>query len=778
MDHRTFADLEFGKVLELIAGLAATVYGRERALSLRPLDGISLAGDAFARIGECNTVLSGEPGFAIPSIEDIRPNLESARIPGSMLDPKDLLRIAEALQNTARLKQRIVAWADKAPLLAQEAGGIADFRSVIDPIFRCIDTQGTVRDQASSELAQNRVQQREIRNRIIEKLQAILRGQERNAVEDELVVLRDGRYVIPVRADFRKNVKGIAIDYSKTRTTVFVEPFAVVEWNNELRRRIVQEQEEIERILRLLTESVTRRRTEIENALAVLAEIDGLFARARFMSEVNGICPQWNRGGGCMVVAGRHPLLAWRCAKPVVAQTFSIEPDIKGLLLTGPNAGGKTVCLKMMGLLQLLAQSGIPIPAGEGTRLPFHREIYTDIGDAQSIENSLSTFSAHMAHLHEILKRADASSLILLDELGTGTDPKEGAGLAMAYLDELTQKGVRVIATTHLGELKLYGEERPGILNASMEFDEQTFRPTYRLRMGLPGRSYAYEIARQLGLPGSLIERAKSYQESGNLSYEQALTRYQEQLKRLAFKEEELKGDQVRIDQTNADLSRRERERAAEMREFREKLQKEKRAEIAEIKEQFLAEMRKLSDPAARSGGHRFLSKVHKQVTQEKPSPASVPGPAREYSFEAGEAVRLRSNMMAGTVVAKLDAGRYRVAVGDIKVDVHASELSPVGDKEPVQRRAVIEYELSDVISPEVDLRGLKAEEAIEALEKYLDSVRLSSLHKVTVIHGKGTGKLRVEVAEFLKKAAGVKSFKLAEYNEGGTGATVVELDS
>lgn len=777
MDHRTYHDLEFQKVLELVAGLSATVYGRERALSLRPLTQTDLVRDTFSRIQECGTILSAEPGFCVPAVEEIRPALESARIPGSLLEARALTAVAEALGNLSRLKKRLEAMAERAPLLRGEAAGIADFDSIIDPISRCVDNLGGVRDRASQELAFIRTQQREVRNRIIEKLQGIIRSQNRNAVEEEVIVLRDGRYVIPVRTDFRRDVRGIAIDYSKTRTTVFVEPFAVVEWNNELRHLLVAEQEEVDRILRKLTGLITDRRGEIATGLAVLGEIDGLFARARYKNEIRGICPEWNASRNCVIVDGRHPLLAWRPAKPIVAQTLTLKPDASALLLTGPNAGGKTVCLKMIGLLQLAAQSGIPIPAAEGTQLPFYSKIFTDIGDAQSIEQSLSTFTAHMAHLHEILKRADAASLVLLDELGTGTDPKEGAGLAMALLDQLMAQGVRVVATTHLGEVKLYGEQKAGVVNASMEFDEEKFKPTYALRMGLPGRSYAYEIAGQLGMPASLIERAKFYQEAGNLSYEEALTRYHEQLGRLAAKEKELARIQAQMEEREAELVRRERTRAAEMEAFRDRIAKEKRSEVFGIREQFLAEMRKLTNPAARSDGHRFLSKTGEAAIRENESAAPLDMPAATTgSFDIGDGVRLRSNWMAGRIVQKLESDRYLVGVGDVKVEVHARELVPVEEKEIPKRSAVVEYAMNQAISPQVDLRGLKADEAIDALERYLDSAHLSSLLTVTVIHGKGTGKLRQEVNEYLKGAKGVKSFKMAEYNQGGAGATVVEL--
>ena len=778
IDSRTINDLEFQKVLDIVALYAGTIHGKERIYALRPISDINEIKIIFNKITQFQKLLNIEPDYQIPAVEDIRPLLERAKINGSILKPVELLSVAGTLQSCMSVKSSLLKHRTTMSLICDEAENIDDFSEFIRNIHKCITHGAEIKDNASPELSLVRRQQREIRNRIIQKLEGILRKLDRNAIDSELISIREGRYVIPVRYDFKGHVKGLIIDFSNSRTTAFIEPFSVVEWNNDLRSMQIREKDEIERICKRLTGAITILYNEIKQTLLIIAEIDSLCARAIFCNKTKGTCPQLNTGYYCKINRGRHPLLAHKTSK-VISQSLHLSPDTKGMLLTGPNAGGKTVCLKMIGLLHLMGLSGIPVPADEGTSIHSYKKIFADIGDLQSIENSLSTFSAHISRLYDMLKKADAQTLILIDELGTGTDPVEGASLAIAILESLMNKNARFIATTHLNDLKIFGDNKPNLINARMEFNENSYQPAFILRTGIPGKSYAFEIAQHLGIDQTIIEHARKYSGTVSQLYENAVTRYQQLIKSAEDREKTIKEKLMQAEEREKKIEKREKDIRQWQDIFKNKILKEKQQYMEQLKKNFLEEIRKITNTGATSESHKFLSQIHKEHNQLIKDRLTVSDSAVSEKFSEGQIVRFKVNSMRGEVVKELGKQRYLISVGNIKIEAHARELSSVKDKhsKPTGQISTIEYEIDNDISPQCDIRGLKSEEAITALDKYIDSLRLSSLTRALIIHGKGTGKLRESVAEYLANCPGIKKVSLAEQHEGGTGATVIELD-
>lgn len=780
METKTLNDLEFYKVLDIIKRYSSTIYGNERISFLKPLKDQSAVEEIFAEIDEFLRIFSFDTAFSIPDAKDIREFLAQARLPGSMLLPKEILKIVNFLNACLRIKEKLITYTF-APLLKNMANDISDFKNFTDEALRCIDSEGNIRDNATSELDYIRLEQKEIRNRIVQKLEWILQKLDKKAIDGEIISIRDGRYVIPIRGDFKGHIKGLVLDYSITRTTIFVEPFSIVDLNSQLKQVLNKEKEEIERILKKLTSYITVNYQQAQDAILIFSELDSLYARARYELDIKGTIPLWNREKTWNILSARHPVLDHQLScknQKIISNTIKISADINGMILTGPNAGGKTVCLKMFGLIQLMAQSGIPVPAENGTSLPFCNKIYTDIGDFQSIENSLSTFSAHISNLNHMINEADDKTLILIDELGTGTDPNEGAALGMAILDIFTRNKVFFVITTHLNNLKVYAEERPYILKASMEFDENKFLPTFALKIGIPGRSYAYEIAQRIGIDADIVSKARGYYGQSSASYEALLAKYQQQILSMEKKDNELTKKLSDLDLLEKEIKRKEDVFINNRQEFLESIAKEKENYMQDLKRQFLAEMEKLRETASISGGHRFLTKVNKENNNADTEPFSSSALIPVTNFNVNEPVLFKKNSMKGTILKKLDDDRYVVSVGGKEINAHAKELIGTDTKDNSKSNFLgkINYSLDETFKPSCDIRGYKSDEALDVLEKYLDSAKMSSLNRILIIHGKGTGKLREVVNIFLKSYPDIKNFHLADYNEGGAGATLVEF--
>lgn len=777
MDDRTLNDLDFQKVLEIISGFAGSIYGKERVYALRPYDDPETVRDVFKKTGQCRRLLSESKSFRIPALPDIRPVLEKSKPAGSVAAPDEIQDTATVLEACARMRKNLQEQKENAPdlfTLIEDTDGFEDF---VREVKRCVEPNGEIKDRASPQLAKLRKEQKSVRNSIIHKLEGTLRGLDRKAVEDEVITLRDNRYVIALRENYRGSVKGIVLDYSNTRTTVYIEPVSVVEMNNRLKELGLREQTEIERVLRALTAVITENHYEIADQISILGELDRLFAGAAFGIRIDGTDPEWSKSGEHVLNEARHILLELpekKGKKKAVPQSLHIQAGIRGILITGPNAGGKTVCLKMTGLIQLMAQSGIPIPAKDGTVLRFYRKIFTDIGDTQSIENSLSTFSSRIQHLDRIIRDSDESTMVLVDELGTGTDPDEGASIGMALLDVLSERKSFYMATTHLNGLKIYGEEHDDVLNVSMEFNEKTYTPTFRLREGIPGRSFAYEIAEHLGVDPAIVTRARGYHKKDAYDFEQALSDVHQRLGTMEKREQDLAEKQAALLEKEKKLQSQAEQSAQKQAAFEKKMLREKQAYYEDLKKRFLDELRQVKEKESSAQGHRFLSAMQQErkdldrMVQSKSKAA-----ARRY--QKGETVTLMGSRMKGEVLQELEDNKLLVSLGGKKVTVSADEVEPA-EKDKKKQVASFFYDIEQTASPQCDLRGMKCEEALEALERYLDSVKLAGLKRVIIIHGKGTGVLRKETAAFLKKFPGVKNFGLADMHEGGAGATVVEL--
>ncbi|HEU4456724.1 MAG TPA: hypothetical protein VFR81_26890, partial [Longimicrobium sp.] len=549
--------LGYADALAIVGGLASSSLGREAVAGLHPSTEVGWIREELATVAEAMGLLSRDEGWGLPAIPDLRESLRRLRVEGSVLDSEELGGAAVLLASSRTARRGLLAQRAAAPRLAAEAEGLADLPSVIALIERAIDEGGQVRDDASPELARLRRSINGARARIVARLNAYVSTlPEHYRVPDASVTIREGRYVIAIRREGRGEVGGIVHDESGTGATLFVEPPAAIEMMNQLREMEAEEVREVRRILRELTASLRPHQESLVASLEILVRLDGLLARARYAVRVEGSPPEMVPAGDAYaVVSGRHPLLLAR-AEPVVPFDLRMEAAERTLVISGPNTGGKTVLLKAIGLLSLMAQSGIVPPVYPGTRLPVFGAMYADIGDEQSIEASLSTFSAHLKNLRETMQEADASALVLIDEIGSGTDPVEGGALARAILQELTRRGAFTVATTHLGELKLLATEDPRVVNASLQFDAEKLEPTYRLLKGVPGRSYGLAIARRLGMPTAVLEEAEA-----------ALPRGERDVARLLL---ELEAKEQQVSETSVRLEvelARTRQQAAELEE-------------------------------------------------------------------------------------------------------------------------------------------------------------------------------------------------------------------
>jgi DNA mismatch repair protein MutS2 len=669
------------------------------------------------------------------------------------------------------------------PGLAELSLGLVPIPSLFGEIGRCIDDEGLVRDSASPELARIRQKQRTLANRIRDRLDSLIHSQAaQKMLQDPIVTLRGGRYVVPVKSEYRSQFQGIVHDQSASGATVFMEPAFAVELNNELRLAEQAEQAEIERILRSLSEAVASHAGQLLHNLEVIAELDAIFARAKFSRAIGGTEPIINDRGFIRIKQGRHPLLSGE----VVPIDVWLGDDFHVLVITGPNTGGKTVTLKTVGLFCLMAQAGLHVPAHDGSELAVFSGIYADIGDEQSIEQSLSTFSSHMTNIIEILQAVTPNSLVLLDELGAGTDPAEGAALATVILEYLRVRGVRTIATTHYSELKNYAYGNPDVENASVEFDVETLRPTYKLAIGVPGRSNAFAISQRLGLDASLVEAAQELLGADHVRTEDLIGEIERDRRQTAQAREEAEALRREYERLRSEYARRlqalEEEKDAVLAEARaeqERLLAEARSEL----DRLLGEVRRLergeAEEQVKLARERIISQ-QEDLAKQRPKPAAKEGPTQ---LKPGEQIRIKSLRQLGYVLEPPTAsGEVLVQAGIMKITVPVHDLERV-DQQPAKvvnrshSTGTSRLSKSSTIRSELDIRGKTVEEGLALLDKYLDDAFLSSLARVRIIHGKGTGALRAAVKDYLRSHPFVKDFQDGAPNEGGSGVSVVELD-
>jgi DNA mismatch repair protein MutS2 len=831
MHERTVRLLEFDKILDRLLRFTSFSVGQERVLALRPTDDIRQARDWQAETSEGRRLLDEKSDIYLGAVHDLRPLLEQA-LRGSPLLAADLLSVRYTLQRARALNRAISRIADRFPHIADVAARLDAPSAIIDEIGRCIDERGEVLDSASDALGRIRRELREAHARLMERLQRIV-GTAANApyLQEAIVTQRQGRYVVPLRSEFKGRIPGLVHDQSGSGATLFIEPLAVVELNNRFREAQLAEEEEIRRILLRLTEMIAAEAGPIARTVEALGDLDLIFAKARYANELRGVEPELtpfkvegsklkvarekagpptfnvqpstlnperstfnlqpaivrHPGSTIRLLQARHPLLDPLTVVPV---DIYLDDDYFILVITGPNTGGKTVSLKTTGLLALMAQAGLAIPAAEGSRLSVFEQVYADIGDEQSIEQSLSTFSSHMTHIVEILGAADDRALVLLDELGAGTDPEEGAALAQALLSTLLERRITALATTHYSELKVFAHNTPFVTNASVEFDIETLSPTYKLSIGLPGRSNAFAIARRLGLPDPIVARAEALVSPQSLEAEAMLAEIKRAREAALAAESDAKAAQRRAEALNADLRYRlgkiEEARRAVLTEARTQAEAELevlRDEIAGLRERLAALGAGLPARGGQSLHDAWLAEAEQILTQRAaqarplpaaaaPTPVILDGPLQE-----GDKVWVPSLQASGEVVA-VSAREVEVKVGGFRLKLAPGrvELRQRGEQLAALRETSVGAPKPASPGLELDLRGLIADDMLVELDRYLDTAYLAGLPFVRIIHGKGTGALRQAVRDELRSHPLISGFRTGDANEGGEGVTVAKL--
>ena len=781
MNERNLRVLEFPKIRARMAALATTEMGRACALELMPSSDPFLVRRMQQQTEEASTVLAYNGSNPMAAFTDVRPFLKLAQI-GSTLSAKAILQIADAMKASRLVRSALVTDREDTPLLTELGSRLYANRRLEEDIFDAILSEDEISDHASSELADIRRHIRVLNDRIRDKLNSIVRSPSTvKYLMDAIITMRNGRYVVPVKAECRANVPGIVHDQSGTGSTLFIEPMSVVEAGNELKQWAVKEKNEIERILAAFSAQIGPDAELIGDSLENLAEIDMIFARAALGRSMNAVPPKLNEEGRVNLIRARHPLID---PDKVVPSNLWLGEDFTTLVITGPNTGGKTVTLKTVGLLSLMAQAGMQIPAAYGSELAIFDEIFADIGDEQSIEQSLSTFSSHMTNIVDILERVTENSLVLFDELGAGTDPTEGAALAMAILNRLLERKVRTMATTHYSELKVFALSTPGVENASVEFNVETLRPTYRLSIGVPGKSNAFEISRKLGLPEEIIDSAKEKLSGDQVRFEDVIANaeYHRQIaekERKLAEEAHLETQKLRdeAEKLRSDLAaHRERDLRKAKDEARRILQRAQRES-----EQLIADLKKKNSGELKEHElHAMRAKLQSAI-DENAEKIEVPAGVGEVpkSVQIGDTVELTNLGTKATILTLPDSkGECTVQAGALKLKAKLKDMRTAQpDKPKKQVKSASRLHVSArPVETECDVRGCNLEEALMAVDLFLDGAVLNRLRSVSIIHGKGTGILRAGIHKHLKTHSAVKEFRLGRYGEGEDGVTIVTL--
>lgn len=784
--ERALKTLEYDKVRQQVAKHCTSSIGKAAIDDLVPQTDFEKVVQLLDEMDEGLSILRVKGNVPLGGIFDVRPAARRAQI-GGMLSAMELMEISSTIRAGRILRNFLedieAEGAIDIPLFIEKKETMPVLTGLQHEINNCIDENGGVLDSASPTLRAIRQSLRSEEAKVRAKLESLTRGSNATKMlSDAIVTIRNDRYVIPVKQEYRYHYGGIVHDQSSSGQTLFIEPDSVVQANNEIHRLKMKEQAEVERILLALSAMVQEVAPDLFNLVKILGEIDVILAKGKYGQANKCTKPKVNKEGYIRLVRARHPLLPIETAVP---NDIEFGKDITAIVITGPNTGGKTVALKTVGLCTLMAQAGLPVPALDGSELAVFEQLFTDIGDEQSIEQSLSTFSSHMVNIVDILQKFDHESLVLFDELGAGTDPQEGAALAISILDEVHGRGARVMATTHYPELKAYGYNRPGVVNASVEFDIETLSPTYRLLIGVPGRSNAFEISSRLGLAKSIIDRAKTFTgtdrhevESMIASLEESRRQSEDDAERshaLLLESEalrkELQDKLQAYDERKESLEKKAKEKA---RKIVDEAKAEAEAIIAElremrknanqvVKEHELIEARKRLEEAAPLENNKVL----KKAAQVK---------ARAQNLVVGDEVKVLSYGQRGTLLEKVSDSEWVVQMGILKMKIADNDLEYLKpEKETVQRVAGVKNRNSHV-KLELDLRGERYEDALIRTEKYIDDALLANYGRVSIIHGIGTGALRQGIQGYLKKHKRVKSFRFGEAGEGGLGVTVVEL--
>ncbi|WP_181956601.1 endonuclease MutS2 [Paenibacillus piri] len=788
MNSKILKTLDFSVILHKCAHHAATSLGKERLEKLFPSGDFIEVKERLKATDEAVNVNRLKGGAPFGGIRDVTHAIHRARI-GGMLNPAELFDVANTIYGGRRLKRFLEGVHEDypIPLLIALTESVAELKTTEGRIKQCIDDNAQVVDSASPELARVRQELRTSETRARDRLEQMVRTPSiQKMLQDNLVTIRNDRYVIPVKQEYRSHFGGMIHDQSASGATLFIEPEQVVQLNNRVRELKLKEEKEIEKILLMLSALVAEVADELLGSLDVLAELDFNFAKAGLAHEMKATLPILNDRGFIKLKRGRHPLIA---ADKVVPLDIELGNRYTTIIVTGPNTGGKTVSLKTIGLLSLMAMSGLFVPAEEGSQLCVFDAIYADIGDEQSIEQSLSTFSSHMTNIISILRDMTPKSLVLMDELGAGTDPAEGSALAIALLEYIHRMGCRIVATTHYSELKAYAYERQGIINASMEFDVQTLSPTYRLLVGVPGRSNAFAIAERLGLAKSIIDHARGQVGEEEQRVESMIATLEEN--RLTAEAERTTAERQRREvEALRDKLEAQQQRFEEQRDkLFEKAEREAQEAVAKARreaDEIIGELRRMQREAALGVKDHQLSDAKRRLDQAAPELRTKKAPSKSArkpdKLEPGDEVMVTNLRQKGHIVDIVNDHEAMVQLGIMKMKVQLADLelvkaAPAAKKPQPQAAASVKRTRDDNARMELDLRGANLEEAMIEVDRFLDESYLANFGSVYIIHGKGTGVLRTGIQEFLRKHKHVKAYRIGNYNEGGTGVTVAELN-
>ena len=788
MNNKALKTLEYNKITDRLASHASSEPGIKLCRELQPMMDMDEINSALKQTSDAVSRIFRHGSISFAGLKDIRPLTKALEV-GSALGMSELLDICSLLKVAAGARRYGVSEDEAADSLSGLFNVIYDIADVRREIERCILSEDEIADDASAELKNIRRQMRICTERIRTELNSMLNGSDRTYLQEAVITTRGGRYCIPVKAEYKSQVPGMVHDQSKAGSTFFIEPMSVVRLNNEIREYEVKESEEIAKILASLSAMAGNYTAELDADYDILSQLDFIFAKAKLSFEYKGSEPIMNTRGYINIRKGRHPLIDSRKVVPI---DVSIGDEYSELIITGPNTGGKTVTLKTIGLFSLLGQSGLHIPAADNSELTVFNDIFADIGDEQSIEQSLSTFSSHMKNIIEILAKADSNSLVLFDELCAGTDPTEGAALAISILTSLHKLRVTTVATTHYSELKIFALSTEGVQNACCEFDVATLAPTYRLLIGIPGRSNAFAISGKLGLPQYIIDDAKESLASEDVAFEDVIsdleksrvTIEREKLELEEYKKEvedlknQLKAKNERLDERSDNILQKAREEAS--------------AILREAKETADDAIRKLNKANAAGMSVTELEKQRQRIKDninkvDKGRVLKSQAPARQHKasdFHIGDRVHVASLNLDGTVhTLPNQKGELNVTIGIMNYNVNMSDLTIIEEASEMRKlkqkssgSGKLKMSKTASISPEINLIGMTSDEAIMTLDKYLDDAFLSHISPVRIVHGKGSGILRNAVHNYLKRQKHVKSFRLGSFGEGDYGVTIVEF--
>ncbi len=783
MNEKILKTVDFHKILQKLSSHGSTSLGKELAEQLRPCVSLVEVKSRLQATDEACLVerLKGSAPFG--GIRDIKGAVHRARI-GGMLNAAELLDIANTLNGGRRLKKFLLVTAEShsISLLKELGSNLSEHKMLEDDILACIDDQAEILDSASVDLSRIRKELKTGESKVRERLDQMIRTPSiQKMLQDNLVTIRNDRYVIPVKQEYRASFDGIIHDQSASGATVFIEPEAIVTLNNKLRELKMKEEKEIDKILQILSSKVAEAAELLVINVDILAELDFIFAKAGLAQEMKATLPIMNDRGFIKLKKGRHPLIS---GHPVPLDT-ELGNSYSTIIITGPNTGGKTVSLKTIGLLNLMAMSGLFIPAEDGSQMCVFDAVYADIGDEQSIEQNLSTFSSHMTNIIGILREMTPKSLVLLDELGAGTDPAEGSALAIAILEYIHRMGCRIVATTHYSELKAYAYDRKGTINASMEFDISTLSPTYRLLVGVAGRSNAFAIAERLGLPRPIIDIARGQVDEEDQRVENMIASLEQN--RLTSETERKSAEQLHreADQLRKELEEEKQRFELQRDKLMEKAQLEAREAVARARkeaEDIIADLRKMALEERSSVKEHKLIEVKRKLDDAMPQIAKSNdqrSKKRTESVQAGDEVKVISLGQKGYVVEEANSNEVIVQIGIMKMKIKKSDLEilrPVPPKKSPVNIVSVQRSRDEHVRTELDLRGSNLEESLLDVDRFLDEAFLSNLGQVYIIHGKGTGVLRTGIQQFLQKHRNVKNYRLGNFGEGGTGVTVVEF--